>query len=109
MKTMKPAIVLNRADVERDYDAPMATLMAGMEARVSELSDAPVAIYSGNFSAEEVRAVTAFCRTRRAEILLKIPSVAGQTMAAGQKFGQSVGADAQARMIEELRSKGHSL
>jgi hypothetical protein len=30
-------------------------------------------------------------------------------MAIGQKFGQSVGADAQKRMIEELRNKGHTL
>jgi hypothetical protein len=110
MKSIKPAIVQNRADVERDYDALMPRLMAGMEARMSELSDALVAIYSSNFSAEELRAVTAFYRTPAGQkFLLKTPLIAQQTMAAGQKFGQSVGADAQKRMIEELRNKGHTL
>jgi hypothetical protein len=110
MKSMKPAIVQNRADVERDYDALMPRLMAGMEARMSELSDALVAIYSSNFSAEELRAVTAFYRTPAGQkFLLKTPLIAQQTMAVGQKFGQSVGADAQKRMIEELRNKGHTL
>jgi hypothetical protein len=110
MKTMKPAIVQNRADVERDYDALMPTLMAGMQARMSELSDAIVAIYSSNFSAEELRAVTAFYRTPVGQkFLLMTPLIAQQTMAAGQKFGQSIGADAQKRMIEELRNKGHTL
>jgi hypothetical protein len=110
MKSMKPAIVQNRADVERDYDALMPTLMAGMAARISELSDALVAIYSSNFTAEELRAVTALYRTPAGQkFLLKTPSIAQQTMAAGQKFGQSVGADAQKRMIEELRSKGYTL
>jgi uncharacterized protein len=84
--------------------------MAGMEARMSELSDALVAIYSSNFSAEELRAVTAFYRTPAGQkFLLKTPLIAQQTMAVGQKFGQSVGADAQKRMIEELRNKGHAL
>jgi hypothetical protein len=110
LKSMKPAIVQNRPDVERDYDALAPKLMAGMEARISELSDALVAIYSSNFSAEELRAVTAFYRTPAGQkFLLKTPLVAQQSMAAGQKFGQSVGADAQKRMIEELRSKGHTL
>jgi uncharacterized protein len=110
MKSMKPAIVQNRADVERDYDALMPRLMAGMEARMSELSDALVAIYSSNFSAEELRAVPAFYRTPAAQkFLLKTPLIAQRTMAVGQKFGQSVGADAQRRMIEGLRNKGHTL
>lgn len=110
IKTMKPAIVQNRADVERDYDAFAPLLMQGFGARLSELSEALVAIYSSNFSAEELRAATAFYRTPAGQkFLLKTPLVAQQTMAVGQKFGQLIGADAQKRMIDELRSKGHSL
>jgi hypothetical protein len=110
MKTIKPAIVQNRADVERDYDALLPALMAGMEARLDELSDAVVTIYASNFSAEELRAATAFYRTPAGQkFLQKTPLVAQQTMLAGQKFGQSVGADAQKRMIDELRNKGHTL
>jgi uncharacterized protein len=110
MKTIKPAIVQNRPDVERDFDALVPLLLAGMEARLSELSDAVVAVYASNFSAEELRAATAFYRTPAGQkFLQKNPLVAQQTMLLGQKFGQSVGADAQRRMIEELRKKGYTL
>jgi hypothetical protein len=56
MKTMKPAIVQNRADVEREYDALVPILLAGMQARLGELTDAVVAVYASNFSAEELGA-----------------------------------------------------
>jgi hypothetical protein len=110
LKSMKPAIVQNRPDVERDYDALAPKLIAGMEARIGELSDALVVIYSSNFSAEELRAVTAFYHTPAGQkFLLKTPLIAQQSLAAGQKFGRSVGADARQRMIDELRSKGYTL
>jgi hypothetical protein len=110
LKTMKPAIVQNRADVERDFDTLAPKLLEGFQGRMSELSDAVVAVYSSNFSAEELRAATAFYRSPAGQkFLLKTPLVTQQTMAIGQKFGQSVGADAQKRMIEELRNKGHTL
>jgi hypothetical protein len=110
MNTIKPAIVQNRPDVERDYDALVPVLTTSMAARLDELSEAIVAIYSSNFSVEELRAVTAFYRTPAGQkFLQKTPLVAQQTMAAGQKFGQLVGADVQKRMIEELRNKGHTL
>jgi hypothetical protein len=110
LKSMKPAIVQNRPDVERDYDALAPKLLAGMEARISELSDALVVIYSNNFSAEELRAVTEFYRTPAGQkFLQKTPLILQQSMAAGQKFGRSVGEDARQRMIDELRSKGYTL
>src|SRR5580704_11692354 len=54
-KSIKPAIVQNRADVDRDYDALVPIAVAKMNARVSELEDALVAIYASNFSADELR------------------------------------------------------
>lgn len=110
MKAMKPAIVQNRPDVERDYDALAPKLLDGMGSRIGELMDALAAVYSSNFSADELRAVTAFYRTPAGQkFLLKMPIIAQQSMALGQKFGRSVGADVQQRMIEELRNKGHTL
>jgi hypothetical protein len=110
MKTIKPAIVQNRPDVERGFDALMPALMAGMQARMGELVDAVVAVYASNFSADEMRAATAFYRTPAGQkFLQKNPLVAQQTMLLGQKFGQSVGAEAQKQMIEELRKKGFTL
>jgi hypothetical protein len=110
MKNLKPAIVQGRSDVDRDYDVMVPILLEGFQARIGELTDAVVIIYSSIFSAEELRTVTAFYKTPAGQkFLQKQPVVVQLTMAAGQKFGQSVAADMQKRMIEELRKKGHTL
>jgi hypothetical protein len=109
-RSMKPAIVQNRPDVDRDFDALVPVLQQKMNARIGELMEAVVAIYSSNFSAQELRDLTAFYKTPTGQKLLqKTPALAQQTMIAGQKFGQSAGAEAQKEMVEQLRNKGHAL
>ena len=74
------------------------------------MSEAFAILYSSNFSAEELRAVTAFYKTPVGQkYLQKQPALAQQSMTVGQQFGQSIAADLQKRMIEELRKKGHTL
>ena len=110
MKNLKPAIVQGRSDVDRDYDAMMPVVLEAFQARIGELTDALAIIYSSNFSAEELRAVIAFYKTPVGQkFLQKQPLLVQQSMTAGQKFGRSVAADMQKRMIEELRKKGHTL
>jgi hypothetical protein len=107
---LKPAIVQNRADVARDFDAMMPMVQQKMGARLGELSNAIAAIYANNFSADELRELTAFYKSPAGQkFLQKTPEVAAQTMAAGQKFGQAAAADARKQMTDELRSKGHDL
>jgi hypothetical protein len=110
MQNLRPAIVQGRADVAKDYDEMTPVLLEGFQARIGELADAVTAIYAANFSADELRAVTAFYKTPAGQTFLqKSPALTQQTMAAGQKFGQAVGSEMQKRMIEELRKKGHTL
>ena len=110
MKNLKPAIVQGRSEVDRDYDAMVPVLLEASQARIGELIEAVAIIYSSNFSAEELRAVIAFYKTPVGQkFLQKQPFMMQQTMTVGQKFGQSVAADMQKRMIEELRKKGHTL
>ena len=107
---LKPAIVQNRPEVDRDFDALMPVLQARMNARIDELVNAVVLIYASNFTAAELRDLTAFYNTPTGQKFLQnTPVVAQQTMLAGQKFGQSAGAEAQKQMLEELRNKGHAL
>jgi uncharacterized protein len=107
---LKPVIVQNRPEVERDFDALMPVLRDRMNARIDELVSAVVLIYASNFTAAELRDLTAFYNTPTGQkFLQKTPVVTQQTMLAGQKFGQSAGAEAQKQMLEELRNKGHSL
>lgn len=109
-KAFKPAVVQNRPDVDRDFDALVPILLDKMGARVKELEDAVVVVYASNFSAAELRDLTAFYKSPTGQKLLqKTPFITQQTMAAGQKFGQTAGAEAQKEMMEQLRNKGHSL
>jgi uncharacterized protein len=109
-KAFKPAIVQNRPDVDRDFDALVPILQEKMDVRLKEMEDAITEIYASNFSAGELRDLIAFYKTPTGQkFLQKMPLVTQQTMAAGQKFGQSAGAEAQKEMIEQLRKKGHTL
>jgi hypothetical protein len=110
MQNMKPAIVQNRPEVERDYDAVMPLLLGGMNARVNEIIDQIAAIYARNFTAEELREVTAFYRGPTGQkFVQKLPAITQESMVVGQRFGQAVGGEIRARMIEELRKRGHNI
>jgi hypothetical protein len=107
---LKPAIVQNRADVGRDYDVLVPLLQDRMMARITELEGSIVAVYAGNFTAAELHDLIAFYKTPTGQKLLeKTPLIAQQTMAAGKKFGEVAGAEAQQEMVNELRKKGHSI
>jgi uncharacterized protein len=93
LKSLKPAVVQGRSNVEHDYDAMVPVLLDGFQARI---------IYASNFSTEDLRGLIAFYKTPVGQkFLQKASVVAQQSMLAGQKFGQSVAADLQRRMIEE--------
>jgi uncharacterized protein len=98
---LKPAIVQNRADVERDFDTILPIILDKMNAKLGGLTNKMASVYANNFTAAELHDLTAFYKSPTGQKLLRImPVVTSQTMAAGQKFGQ---------MMEELRNKGHSL
>jgi hypothetical protein len=110
MKQLKPAIVQNRPEIERDYDAIMPQLLERMSQRSSEIVDLTAAIYANNFSAEEIRQVTAFYRTPVGQKFLdKLPAITQASMAMGQKWGQSIAVEMRDKIIEELRKRGHKL
>ena len=107
---LKGAIVQDRADVAKDYDALVPLMIEQVNARTSELIDGIAIIYAQNFTAAELRDVTAFYRTPTGQKLLeKVPVIAQQSMFAGQKFGESVIGDLRPRIIEELRKRGHKI
>jgi uncharacterized protein len=109
-RQLKPSIVQNRPEVDRDFDALAPKLMDSMGARLDELQSAIVLIYASNFTEAELRDLIAFYKTPTGQkFLQKTPFVAQQTMIAGQKFGQSAAADLQKLMREELRRRGHDL
>jgi len=82
--------------------------MDGLNARVNEIVDEITAIYARNFTADELREITAFYRGPAGKKFLeKQPAIAQESMQIGQKFGAAVAADVTRRMSEELRKRGH--
>ena len=110
MRALKPAVVQNRPEVERDFDALVPMLLETMNARVTEILDKVAAIYARNFTVAELNEVAAFYRGPTGQkFVQRLPSVMQESMAVGQQFGQQIGTELQQRMIEELRKKGHNI
>lgn len=109
LQQLKPVIAQNRPAVERDLDAIMPILLDKMTARLAELESTMVSIYASNFTAAEIRELTAFYKAPTGQKFLQnTPVITQQTIAAGQKFGQSVAEEARKQMLEALRGKGHA-
>ncbi len=110
MQQLKPAIVQGRPEVERDFDTSLPHLLDGVNAHSDEFAAAVAEIYARNFTADELRQVTTFYRGPVGQKFLeKMPAIAQQSLAMGQRFGQMIAAELRERMIEELRKRGHKL
>ncbi len=110
VKNLKPAIVQNRPQVERDYDAIIPLMLESMNARVSEIIDQIAALYARTFTAEELREVTGFYRGPTGQKLVeKLPVITQESMMIGQRFGQAVAGELRGRIVDELRKRGHDI
>ena len=110
MQALKPAIVQNRPQVERDYDAVTPLLLDGFNARMNELIEQIAVLYARNFTADELREAVAFYRGPTGQkIVQKLPVITQESMAIGQRFGQSIASELRGRMIDELRRRGHNI
>jgi uncharacterized protein len=110
LQNLKPAIVQGRPQIERDLDAIIPLLLEAMGARVNEIVDQITALYARTFTVNELREVTAFYRGPTGQKFLeKLPLITQESMQIGQRFGQSVAAEMQSRIVEELRKRGHKI
>jgi hypothetical protein len=109
-QALRSAIVQGRPEAEKDFDALVPALLDNMNARTTELVELMALIYARNFTAEEMRGMMAFYQTSLGQKLLqKMPTIAQESLTAGQAWGRQIGAEVQSRMIEELRKKGHNI
>jgi hypothetical protein len=110
MQSLKPAIVQNRPQVERDYDAIVPLMLESMNARLNEVIEQIAAVYARNFTPDELREAVAFYRGPTGQkIVQKLPVITQESMAIGQRFGQSIASELRGRMIDELRKRGHNI
>jgi hypothetical protein len=110
LQQLKPAIVQGRPEVERDFDAALPQVIEAVSARSEAFVDSIAIVYAHNFSVDELQQLTAFYRGPIGQKFLeKMPAIAQESMAMGQKFGQEIAGDFRNRMIEELRKRGHNI
>jgi hypothetical protein len=77
---------------------------------MGEFAGAMEGVYATYFGADELRQLTAFYRTPVGQKFLQVmPKIAQDSMSAGAKIGEQIGAEAYKRMREELRKKGHNI
>ncbi len=110
MQQLKPAIVQNRPEVAKDYDAMIPHMLEIMNSKLTAFAEAVAGIYAHNFSADELRQVTAFYKSPIGQKFLeKMPVITKESLTMGNKFGQEIATELRNRMIEELRKKGHNI
>jgi uncharacterized protein len=77
---------------------------------MNEVIDQIAAVYARTFTADELREAVAFYRGPTGQkIVQKLPAVLQESMAVGQRFGQSIGNELRDRMVDELRKRGHNI
>jgi hypothetical protein len=110
MNALRPAIVQNRPEIARDFDALMPGLLREVEAQSEGFVAAIAAVYARNFTVGQMRDIAAFYKTPTGQALLEKQPVLGQeSLAIGQRFAQSLAGDFQKQIRDELRKKGHNI
>jgi hypothetical protein len=110
VQQIKPLIMQRRPEAERDFDQIIPLMLEAMNAQLGAFTEALAVIYARNFTTNELRQIQAFYHTPAGQKLLeKMPVIAQESMALGQKVGQGIAKELQDRVVEELRKRGHNI
>jgi uncharacterized protein len=110
LKSLKPAMVKGRPEVERDFDAMTPTMFEAAAPFYGAMADAIAVLYANNFTLDELREMQAFySKPIGQKMLEKTPSIAQQTLAIGESIAQKMGEHIRDRLLEGLRKKGHKI
>ena len=110
MNALKPAIVQNRPEVAKDYDALLPELGQLMISRADGFVAGMATVYARNFTVAQLHDIADFYRTPTGRALLeKQPVLAQEGLEVGQRFGASLAGELQTRIRSELRKKGHNI
>jgi hypothetical protein len=108
--TLKPALVQDRPEIERDYDAMMPMIVDAFTPYYRAMLDDVATVYANNFTLSELREIEAFYRQPVGQKLLeKAPSLTQQSNQVSQDASRKAADDLRARLTEALRQKGHKL
>ena len=98
---LKPKIVQNRPEVEKQYDAMMPTLQQHEMQRVDELTEAVVGIYARYFTVDDLHVIAAFYGTPTGQKVLEVKStISAQDFQAVTQFRRALADDIKKQMGE---------
>jgi hypothetical protein len=109
MQNLKPAIVQNRPDVEKDFDAITPAMIDMAMSKLPALTELMAQVYARNFTTAELNDLKAFYKTPTGQKLLQsMPVITQQSLAAGQQFAQTIVIDLQKQIADEMKKRGHT-
>jgi uncharacterized protein len=110
LHSLKPALVQDRPEIERDYDA-MTTVIADVYTPFyNAMLDNAATIYANTFSIDEMHQIEAFYRLPVGQKFLQAqPAIVQQGTDAAQEISRKASDEIRARLTDALRQKGHKL
>ena len=110
MMTLKPALVQDRPEIERDYDAMMPMIEEAYKQYYNAMLNDVAAVYANNFTVGEMHELETFYRQPVGQkLLVKSQAITQQSNQAGQDASRKAAEDLRTRLTEALRQKGHKL
>jgi hypothetical protein len=107
---LKPAIVQDRPEIERDYNAMLPTIADTYTPYYNAMVDSIATVYANTFSLDELRQIEAFYRQPVGQKFLeKSQVILQQSAQIGQEAGRKATEDLRASLTQLLRQKGHKL
>jgi hypothetical protein len=107
---IKPALVQDRPEIERDYNAMMPAIADAYTPYYNAMIDSIAKVYAENFSVDELRQITAFYRQPAGQkFLQKSQAIMRQGTQIGEDTGRKATEDLRASLTQLLRQKGHKL
>lgn len=103
VNSMKAAVVQNRPEVAKNYDAMMPRFIEAANTRVNELADQIAGVYARHFTLDELHQMTQFYQSPAGQkMIAEQPAIARETLAFGQQLGRTIAAD----IVEQMRKDG---
>jgi hypothetical protein len=103
---IRPALVQDRPEMERDFDALAPTIAEAYAPHYAAMVDAAAKVYASNFSLEELRDIEAFYhRPAGQKLLTKSQAITDQVTRATQEVSRKAADDLRTRLAELLRQK----
>jgi hypothetical protein len=110
MLTLKPALVQDRPEIERDYDAMMPMIEDAYKQYYTAMLNEVATVYANNFTVGEMHELETFYRQPVGQkLLVKSQAITQQSNQAGQDAARKAAEDLRTRLSEALRQKGHKL